>query len=157
VYSDIEGSLLVNNIPIGNYELSSLRQKAGIFFLYETVFNGTLWENVTMGGEVDQAYLQKLVEKSGLTNFLQTLPNGFDTELDATGKKLPMNVVQKILLVRALAHKPKLLLLEEPWRGIEEPMKSNIEDLLLSLEDTTVVVTTNEESFLNRADQVIRL
>lgn len=157
VYDGLDGALLLNGVPIGNYNIDSLRQKTGIFFLYENIFNGTLWENLTMGKTVDQSYLHTLVQQSGLGNFLQTLPQGYDTELDATGKRLPMNVVQKILLVRAMAHQPKLLLLEEPWRGLEEPYRSQIQALLLSLPGTTVVVATNDESFLQKAGQVIRL
>ncbi|HET7896302.1 MAG TPA: ATP-binding cassette domain-containing protein, partial [Flavisolibacter sp.] len=157
IYGGLEGSLLLNEVPIGNYNLESLRQKTGIFFLYENIFNGTLQENLTMGRQVNQPYLHSLVMQTGLTDFLKTLPQGYDTELDPTGKRLPMNVVQKILLVRALAHQPRLLLLEEPWRGLEEPSRHNIQQLLLTLPQATVMVATNDEAFLRQAQQVIRL
>lgn len=157
VYTGLEGSLLLNEVPIGNYNIESLRQKTGIFFLYENIFNGTLWENLTMGRGVNQDYVHSLVLQTGLFDFLRSLPQGYDTELDPTGKRLPMNVVQKILLVRALAHRPHLLLLEEPWRGLEEPYRSKMQQLLLTLPQTTVVVATNDEAFLQKAQQVIRL
>jgi ABC-type bacteriocin/lantibiotic exporter with double-glycine peptidase domain len=157
VYKDIEGSLLFNNVPIGNYYIPSLREKTGIFFLHEDIFHGTLWENLTMGREVDKAYLNELVQQTGLGSFLHLLPKGYDSELDPTGKRLPSNVVQKILLVRALVHKPRLLLLEEPWKGLEEPYKTSIQQHILELQNTTVVVTSTDEAFIDKADQVIRL
>lgn len=156
VYKDFHGSLLINNIPIDNYDLPSLRQQTGIFFLHENIFHGTLWENLTMGRDVNKAYLALLVEHTGLISFLQSLPYGYDTELDPTGKRLPLNVVHKILLVRALAHQPMLLLLEEPWRGLEESYKLTVQQLLLSL-PATVVVITNDETFVNKANKTIQL
>jgi ABC-type bacteriocin/lantibiotic exporter with double-glycine peptidase domain len=156
VYKDFSGSLLINHTPIGNYDLASLRSETGIFFLYENIFHGTLWENLTMGRNVDKAYLDSLFQQTGLTSFLQSLPLGYDTELDPTGKRLPLNVVHKILLVRALAHQPKLLLLEEPWRGLDESYKASVQKLLFAL-PATVVVITNDETFIKKANQVIQL
>lgn len=158
VYKDFVGSLLINNIPIGNYDLHSLREKTGILFPYENIFHGTLWENITMGRPgIDVQYIHYLSDQTGLNTFLATLPFGFDTELDPTGKRLPGNVVQKILLVRALAHKPKLLIMEEPWQGIEERDRQSIHRLLLQAKDTTVIVATNDETFAKHCDQFIHL
>jgi ABC-type bacteriocin/lantibiotic exporter with double-glycine peptidase domain len=156
VYREFNGALIFNNVPVGNYDISSLRRQTGIFFQHENIFHGTLKENLTMGREVDPAYLNDLMLQTGLTSFLQTLPYGYDTELDPTGKRLPMNVVQKILFVRALSHQPSLLLLEEPWRGLEESYKTRILGLLLSL-PATVIVATNDESFTGKTNKNIHL
>ncbi len=157
VYNDFSGSLLVNNVPFANYNLQSVRKQTGIFFLQENIFHSTLMENLTMGRNVDLIYLQDLVQKTGLLSFMMNLPNGYDTELEPTGKRLPTNVVHKILLVRAMVNKPQLLLLEDPWRGIEQPYKNQIQQMLLGLNNTTVVVTTTDETFINSCEQVIRL
>lgn len=157
-YTDFTGALLINNIPMGNYNLVSLREKTGIFFPQENIFNGTLWENITMGRpDVEKSYVNHLARQTGLLSFLSTLPLGYDAELDPTGKRLPRNVIQKILLVRALANRPRLLLLEEPWQGIEEQYRTGIQDFLVQLEGTTVIIATNDESFAARCSQAIRL
>lgn len=157
-YADFTGALLINNIPMGNYNLVSLREKTGIFFPQENIFNGTLWENITMGRpDVEKSYVNHLARQTGLLAFLSTLPSGYDAELDPTGKRLPRNVIQKILLVRALANRPRLLLLEEPWQGIEEQYRTGIQDFLVQLEGTTVIIATNDESFAARCSQAIRL
>lgn len=157
IYTDFKGALLINGLPVGNYDLLSLRKQTGILFLHENIFNGTLWENLVMDREVDKKYLDSLVRKTGLLPFLQSLPNGYDTELDPSGKRLPGNVIQKILIVRALSHQPRLLLLEEPWQGLEEQYKTAIQDLLLHLNNTTVVVATNDEHFIQKCDVKIKL
>jgi ABC-type bacteriocin/lantibiotic exporter with double-glycine peptidase domain len=111
-----------------------------------------------MGREdLDRTYVGKLSGEIGLQTFIASLPFGYDTDLDPTGKRLPRNVIQKILLLRALAHKPSLLVMEEPWQGIEESYKSNIQNLLLHLEGTTVIIATNDNSFSSRCNQTIQL
>lgn len=158
VYKDFRGALSVQGIPIGNYNPDSLRSKIGILFPQENIFHGTLWENISIGkDDIDKAYVIELSAQIGLQPFIASLPFGYDTELDPTGVRLPRNVIQKILFLRALAHKPRLLVMEEPWQGVEEQYKSNIQHVLLKLESTTVVIATNDESFARRCDQTIHL
>ncbi|MGZ5189747.1 MAG: peptidase domain-containing ABC transporter [Flavisolibacter sp.] len=158
VYRDFEGQLLINSIPIANYDLSTLRERMGILFQQENIFHGTLWENLTMGKPgTDKAYINDLCQKIGLQSFLANLPIGYDTELDPAGKRLPRTVVQKILLVRALAHKPSLLIMEEPWQGIEEQYRRSIQDLILNAGNTTVIVATTDTTFSKKCNQIIHL
>lgn len=158
VYKDFTGALSINGIPIGNYNMETLRNRTGILFPQENIFNGTLWENITMGREhIDPEHVGKLTEIIGLQSFIASLPCGYDTQLDPTGKRLPRNVIQKILFLRALAHKPNLIVMEEPWQGIEEQYKSNIQDLLLQMENTTIIIATNDISFVSRSTQNIHL
>ncbi|HYH16391.1 MAG TPA: hypothetical protein VD794_14280, partial [Flavisolibacter sp.] len=114
--------------------------------------------NITLGDEnIDVTHVSKLVQLTGLSSFIASLKEGFDTELDPTGKRLPKNVVLKILLVRALAHKPKLLLLEEPWQGIDDETTRQIQHLLLNETEATIIVATNDTSFIQQCDQSIAL
>ncbi len=157
IYADYKGTLLFNQLPLSSYHLKSVREQTGILFLYENIFQGTLWENLTMDRPVDRSYVERLVQQTGLLSFVQNLPAGYDAELDPSGKKLPRNIIQKILIVRALSHQPKLVLLEEPWQGIEEPYKKTIQQLLLQLDDTTVIVATNDEEFIRNCNTNIQL
>ena len=157
-YAGFNGSVLIGNVPIGNYNLAYLRSQSGIVLSDQDVFAGTLWENLTLGNDkIDGAYLSELTQRTGLSSFVATLKEGFDTELDPTGKRLPKNVVLKILLVRALVHKPKLLLLEEPWQSMDEETTQQIQHLLLHGTDATVIVATNDDDFIRQCDKTIAL
>jgi ATP-binding cassette, subfamily B, bacterial len=158
-YKDFNGSLLINGVPIDNYDLVSLRAQTGILFPAENIFHGTLWDNITMGnGDIDKRHVNHVAERIGLLPFIASLKVGYDTELDPGGNRLPLNVVRKILLLRALAHQPRLLLLEEPWQGIEEQYKLQIQDLLLHhLPGTTVIISTPDEVFAQACHQTIKL
>ena len=107
--------------------------------------------------DIDRRRIQELCEKTGLRSFVASLPEGYDAELDPAGKRLPKSVVQKILLVRALAHNPSLLIMEEPWLGIEEEYSQKIQELILGAGDTTVIVATTDEAFSRKCNQVIQL
>jgi ATP-binding cassette, subfamily B, bacterial len=158
-YLHFSGAILINGIPIGNYDLESLRSATGICFSTHDIFAGTLWDNIAMGNEaVDKAYVMQLVQHTGLQAFISSLRHGFDTELDPTGRRLPRNVVQKILLVRALAHRPALLLLDEPWHGLDDAIRERVQDLLLRhLPDTTVIIATNDAGFAAQCHQQVHL
>lgn len=156
-FPEFDGSIAINGIPIANYNLASYRNALGIFFLQENIFHGTLWENISMGREVDRAHLDQLVKQLELESFLQSLPNGYDTQLDPTGRKLSSRVVQKILFIRALVQQPRLLLMEEPWQGMEEGVRQSMQNILLGLNNTTVLVTTNDQEFIQQSNQVIQL
>jgi ATP-binding cassette, subfamily B, bacterial len=156
-YQGFTGSLLLNGLPVGNYELSSLRKQTGILLSQQDIFHGTLLENISMGNpEIDMQQVIRLFNEVGLAGFLSTQEDGFDTLLDPTGKRLSRNVISKILLVRALVGQPRLLLLEEPWTQIEEPYRSQIIRLLLKdYPNTTILVVSNDPEFGNLSDQVI--
>lgn len=158
-YNDFEGSILVDNIPLANYDLPTLRSQTGILLNQQDIFQGTLMENITMGNPgISLKRLNELVEKTGLVDYMSTLPKGYDTELDATGKRLPRNVIHKILLVRALAHNPSLLLLEEPWQGLADKNKKMIKETLLhESRNTTLLVVTNDKEFHQQCDKIIFL
>ena len=96
-----------------------------------------------------------LAAKTGLSDFIATLKNGYDTMLDPAGKRLSHNVVHKILLVRALAGKPRLLLLEDPWQQAEKEYRMQIIQLLTQIGNTTLVVVSNDEEFAGLCDKVI--
>ena len=157
-YPGFTGSILINEVPIGNYSLASLRSITGILLNQQDVFLGTLWDNLTMGAtNVDRDYLLYLCKQTGLDSFVGAQKKGFDTELHPTGKRLARGVIQKILLVRALAQKPKLLLLEQPTDGIEGEDKKSIEQLLLQLKHTTLIAISADDDFIRSCPAAINL
>ncbi len=158
VYTDFKGSILIDGVPLGNYELASLRSQTGVLLNQQDIFQGTLWENISLGNpDINMQTVVDYAGKVGLTEFIATLKNGYDTRLDPTGKRLPHNVVHKILLVRALTAKPRLLLLEEPWMNFENGYRKQIIELLRNIENTTLVVVSNDEEFTKHCDQVITI
>jgi ABC-type bacteriocin/lantibiotic exporter with double-glycine peptidase domain len=157
-YQPTEGLLLINKIPLVNYNINNLRSYMGIYFSHHDIFQGTLMENITMGNPgIQWNEVVDIAGKLGFDDFISNLPGGLDHHIDPIGKKLSKNSIQKILLLRMLMMQPRLLLMEEPWQSIEEKYKVKIEDYLLNQKDTTLIMITNDQSFADRCDQVIYL
>jgi ABC-type bacteriocin/lantibiotic exporter with double-glycine peptidase domain len=144
-------------MPVPNYKLQSLRSQTGILFSQEDIFEGTLLENIAMGWpNISPQHILEVASKIGLKKYISELPEGFNTPLFPAGKKMPQKIIQKILLLRALINHPRLVMLEEPFNGIEEEIKQHIIDYLLN--DTphqTVLVISNDELFAAKCDKVI--
>lgn len=157
-YNDFSGSIMVDDVPIGNYDLDSLRSHSGVLLGQQDIFNGTLLENITVGNSsITLEEVKECAKQSGLIDYISTLKDGFDTPLDPTGQRLPRNVVQKILMTRALAGHPRLLLLEEPWINANPKQKEHLINTLINLPHTTVVVVTNDTDYADKCSRVFEL
>lgn len=155
-YTDFNGSILIDDVPLGNYNLESLRAQTGVLMNQQDIFQGTLLENIALGNpSVTIDVVKEYAVKTGLNDFVRSLKDGYDTMLDPTGKRLARNVVHRILLVRALVCKPRLLLLEEPWMNLGNEHRLHIMQLLKEIKNTTLVVVTNDEDFIQQCDSVI--
>ncbi|HOZ80412.1 MAG TPA: ATP-binding cassette domain-containing protein [Ferruginibacter sp.] len=158
-YNNFQGNIFVNNIQLSNYRLDSLRMQTGILLSQQDIFQGTLLENVTMGNSsISPQHVIKLAEKVGLKAFFGQLTDGLSTKIDPGGKKLSRNIVQKILLLRALVNHPRLVLLEEPFDGISDAAKRSVINYLLTeTASQTILISCNDENFAAQCDKVIYL
>jgi ATP-binding cassette, subfamily B, bacterial len=157
-YPDFNGAMLLDGVPLGNYNLNSVRSQMGVLISQQDIFNGTVWENIVLGNKnISLETVMNTSAKVGINDFIASLKNGYDTMLDPTGKRLPRNVIHKILLVRALVGKPRLLLLEEPWQNIENSQRNQIMQLLVEIKNTTLVVVSNDDDFANQCDKILHI
>lgn len=157
-FPDTEGAVLIDGLPIGNYNIESYRKQIGVFYHEQDIFKGTLFENITMGDtSISTSHLLELAKVVGLDAYIESLSKGFDTELKPTGKGMSSIIAKKILLVRAFATSPALLLLDEPFEIAGGENCEKIADYLMSLKNTTVVVVTGDKNFASKCDQVITM
>lgn len=157
-FKEFDGNVLIDQVPIGNYNLRSLRSQTGIMLSSQDIFHGTLRDNITMGNEnTSNEEMFRLSKITGLYNFILSLKEGFDTMLDPAGKKLPRKIVQTILLMRALLGRHRLLLLEEPDSFIDKENIPAIQDFIRSDINATIVFTTGNADFAKVADRILHV
>ncbi len=157
-YKNFDGNVLVDGIPIGNYDLKSLRGNTGILLSQQDIFQATLLENITLGNEaITIENINELSEKVGLSDFIKNNKEGFDTLLDPLGKRLSKKERQNILLLRALVGSARLLLLEEPFDHLNEQQKASIIELLKANKKHTIIITSQKEDTANFCDVVFTL
>ncbi len=159
VYNEFWGSILIDNLPVSNYNLDSLRKQTGILLSMQDIFQGSLLENINMGCEdITSKEILVLAERLGLKTFMNGLKDGLNTNLDPLGKKLSANVIKKILLLRALVRNPRLVLMEEPFNGLSDSIKASVTEYLVNeTKGQTIVISSNDAAFAARCDKVIYL
>lgn len=158
-YPQFSGSILLNDVPVKNYDLFSLRRNIGLALNQQDIIDGSLMENLTMGQEnISLEEISRLCTLTGLTHYIHSLDQGFDTRLASTGRKLPDHAAKKIVLIRALLNKPRLLLLEEPWNGMEKQYQEQIKNYLLTQShQSSMIIVTTDKNFIEKCDKVLFL
>ena len=137
-YIDFKGTLLINKVPIQNQE----------------IFGGTVWQNISLGNkEISPSLILATANELGFADFLNHFPHGFDTEIEPLGKKTPQTIVKKILLLRALCGDKRLLLLENPWNGLEPAIANQILTYLKN-QTATVIIATNEDALFGKKIEI---
>ena len=158
-YNEFEGTILIDNLPITNYQLDSLRKQTGILLSNQDIFLGSLLENINMGcDDISAKDILLMADKTGLKTFMAELKDGLNTQLDPIGKKLSRNIIQKILLLRALVNNPRLVLMEEPFEGLNDPIKQKLINYLLTENrGQTIIISSNDELIAAKCDKIIFL
>jgi ABC-type bacteriocin/lantibiotic exporter with double-glycine peptidase domain len=157
LFTDFEGTISYNKIPIGNLKLESLRSNIGDSLSQETLFAGTLFDNISMGRKrADIDNVTWAIEEVGLTDFIEKLPKGYNTSIESQGDTLPQSIVRKIVLARSIADKPKLLVLEDTFFHLEKERMEKVKNLLFSKRKPwTLVIASNDIEIANSCDRVL--
>ena len=146
-YKEFTGNILVDEIPIGNYHLQSLRSRTGILLQYNEVFDGTFLENITMCNKsVAMEEITTLAKLTGLDEYMASLTQGYDTYINAQGKKLPNKVRVNIALIRALIGNHRLLLLENPFSHLTETQAVNLLQYIKKQKKATVIISSPDKT-----------
>jgi ABC-type bacteriocin/lantibiotic exporter with double-glycine peptidase domain len=123
------------------------------------IFKGTLLENISLNRSgIEEQDILSLIKEIGFDEFMIQFPDGFDTKIDASGKKLATNITKKILLLRALINHPNLLLLDEPFAGFSEYVKDKLINYFNKIKShTTIIIASNDKTILKNCDEIINI
>ena len=157
-FTNFSGAIRINNVALGSYAIDSLRSNTGVLISQQDIFQGTIRDNITMGDSgVTNEELYQLTKSTGLESFIGGLEIGFDTDIDPAGKKLPEKIKQGILLARALFSRKTLLLLENPFDGLDTTAIESVREMMAKLENVTMLVTAGSNSHQEIFDKIIYL
>ena len=159
LYTPQKGSVCINNYPIANYNIQKLYGLIGNGLSEESIFEGTLLDNIVLGREnISMADLEWVIAKLKLTDFIKLQPKGIDTPIDVSGHKLSESIVQKILIARSIINRPKLLLLENQTNKIQENERKEIIQFLTEKKNNwTLIAVSNDPEMMSHCDAVIKM
>jgi ABC-type bacteriocin/lantibiotic exporter with double-glycine peptidase domain len=156
LYQPQSGRVCINDLPINNYNISQLYKVIGNGLAEETIFEGTLLENITLGRDfVKIEDVLWAVEQVYLTEYVKDLPKGLDTLIDI-GDRLSKSIMQRIIIARSIVNKPKLLLIENQIDFINENERNKIIDFLTNKSNGwTLISISNNQYLQQKSDEII--
>lgn len=152
------GSITIEDIPIRNYNFNQLRGQIGGYMRDETLFEGSLMDNITLGREnATFENVKWAVDGVGLTEFVRNQKKGYDTKIFPSGRQFSKSTVAKILMARAIVDRPRLLLLENSFNMFSPSDKDKILRFLLDRKHpwTLLISSTNPIGFSELIDHEI--
>jgi len=154
------GQLLIDSQDIRSFDLTAYRQQLGIVSQVPFLFSGTVLENICYACSVtpDLCEIEELAHQIGGGDWLDTLPEGLQTEVGERGARLSMGQRQLVSLMRVLAQKPAIFILDEATASIDPFTEWQIQQALnLVLEKTTSILIAHRLSTVKSADRIIVL
>ncbi|MBX3042252.1 MAG: ATP-binding cassette domain-containing protein [Candidatus Kapabacteria bacterium] len=158
-FDEFRGNILINGIPYVNFDRDELRSMISYSQTKEdTIFSGTLAENISLGRQhVKFEDVKFSADLFGLLRFFDVFPRGYNTLLTPEGKQLPKSIILKIMLARAIASKPKVLIMEDLLSRLKSLDKEAFLNHVLEKNNKmTVIMVTNEREIAQKCDKIIR-
>ena len=159
LYKVQDGTIAFNDLPMGNLNPMHVRSLVGNCLLDELLFDGTILENITMGREnIPYENIKWVVDNLGITEFIKTLPKGFNTVVRAQGKPFSRGKTDKLLLARALVGNPKLVLVKDSFTTLKQKERNQIYAFLTDRSNPwTLVISTSDERLAKYMDRKVIL
>ena len=156
-YEFAAGSVLVDGRDIRTIRTSDLRRDIGLVMQDVFLFRGTILENITLGNEsISRERAIAAAETVGVSRFIDSLPEGYETPVQERGATLSVGQKQLLSFARALAHDPRVLILDEATSSVdtetEELIQTAIERLL---EGRTSIVIAHRLSTIQNASRIL--
>jgi ATP-binding cassette subfamily B protein len=158
-YEFQRGSLLIDGVDIRTFDLSNYRKQLGIVSQVPFLFSGTIAENICYAcTEVDLNTIEEMAYKIGDGEWLESLPQGLETQVGERGSRLSMGQRQIVSLLRVLAQQPAIFILDEATASIDPFTEWQIQQALgMILTGTTSILIAHRLSTVKAADRIVVL
>jgi len=158
-YDPTRGTILIDGVDLKTYEIKSLRQKLAVVSQDTFIFNANVRDNIAYALEgVEEADIVEAARQAYALEFIQQLPEGFDTQLGDRGVRLSGGQRQRLAIARALLRDPEILILDEATSALDSVSERLIQESLEKLSmGRTVIAIAHRLSTITRADQVVVL
>lgn len=141
------GAIEVADLDIRDISLKSLRRSVGFVGDHNEIFEGTIEDNVGLGRSfVSHQDVRWALDVAQFSDDLLSAPYGLSTTLVSGGRNLSRGQVQRLLIARAIAERPRLLILDEAFTGIDERTKLKIIDALFAAENQWTVLDISHDA-----------
>jgi ATP-binding cassette subfamily B protein len=151
------GNLLIDGHDIRTFDLQQYRKQLGIVSQVPFLFSGTVADNIRYAApDASDAEITAMARRIGDGEWLETLPNGLETEVGERGGRLSMGQRQLVALMRVLVQKPAIFILDEATASIDPFTEWQIQQALdLILHQSTSILIAHRLSTVRAADRIV--
>ncbi len=157
LYDPDEGEILIDGVNVKDYSLYNLREGIGMVLQNNTLFSGTIEENLRWGDE--QASEEEIIaaaQSAQADKFVSSFKDGYDTKIDQGGTNVSGGQKQRLCIARALLKKPKVLILDDSTSAVDTATEAQIRLAFKNeLADSTKIVIAQRISSVKDADMII--
>jgi ABC-type multidrug transport system fused ATPase/permease subunit len=156
-YEFDSGQIYVDDRPVREYDLRTLREAIGVVTQESFLFNGSIRENLLMGKPTaTDAELWRAVDAANARQFIERLPQGLESVVGERGVKLSVGEKQRLSIARALLKDPPILILDEATASVDTATERLIQEALEHLmANRTSIVIAHRLSTIVGADQIL--
>ena len=157
-YSHERGQILIDGINVGDYTLQNLRRHIALVTQQVTLFNGTVAENIAYGelASASRDEVERVAEAANAREFIDKLPQGFDTLIGENGVTLSGGQRQRLAIARALLKNAPILILDEATSSLDSESERHIQNALEhATSGRTTLVIAHRLSTIERADLIL--
>lgn len=153
------GRILIDGMDIRTFDLYQYRRQLGIVSQTPFLFSGTVADNIRYATPMlDDAAVERIARQIGDGEWLETLPDGLQTDVGERGSRLSMGQRQLVVLARMLAQNPAIFILDEATASVDPFTESQIQAALqLILKNRTSIVIAHRLSTVKAADRILVL
>ncbi len=157
LYDTDEGSVFVDGVNVRNYSIENLRNGVGMVLQQNTLFSGTIAENLRWGDEsASDEEMKKVAEYAQAAKFVESFKDQYETVLDQGGTNVSGGQKQRLCIARALLKKPKILILDDSTSAVDTATEAQIRRAFREdLQDSTKIIIAQRISSVEGADMIV--
>jgi subfamily B ATP-binding cassette protein MsbA len=150
------GQLELDGVPVQEFELSALRRQIAMVSQQVVVMNDTLFNNVCLGQNADRNRALMCLESANLTEWMNQLPQGIDTQVGHNASLLSGGQRQRLAIARAMYKDAPVLILDEATSALDNESERLVQEALMRLSrGRTTLVIAHRLSTIETADRII--
>ena len=158
-YDTTEGRVLVDGVDVRDVTLTSLRHAIGVISQDPFLFSASVRENITFGApDLDDAEVERIARLAQAHEFIERLPDGYDTIIGERGITLSGGQRQRLAIARALAVDPRILILDDATASVDASTEARIRvGLREAMQNRTTLIIAHRLSTIALADEIVVL
>jgi len=156
-YDPSQGEVLLDGMPLPDYEIESLRKQMGVVTQESILFNDSIFNNIAFGMEnVKEEDVMHAAKVANAHDFIVQMEDGYQTFIGERGSKLSGGQRQRIAIARAVLKNPPILILDEATSALDSESEKLVQEALANLmKNRTSIVIAHRLSTIQHADEIV--